>query len=113
VRPVFVHLGPAELAKVYFEYYEIGAVERVCDPEAAVYRLPVFALGRKNPLGQALNPVVWVGWIKGTIFRHGIGKIEGDGHQMPGVFFLRGAKVVRGFRAKTIADEPNYLKLVA
>jgi hypothetical protein len=113
VRPVFVHLGPADLAKVYFEYYGIGDVERVCDPAAAVYRLPAFALGRKNPLGQALNPVVWAGWLKGTIFRHGIGKIEGDGHQMPGVFFLRGAKVVRGFRARTMADEPNYLKLVA
>lgn len=113
VRPVFVHLGPADLASKYFDYYGLSDVERVCDPEAAVYRLPVFALGRKNPLGQALNPVVWVGWLKGTIFKHGIGKIVGDGQQMPGVFFLRGAKVVRGFRSKTIADEPNYLKLVA
>ncbi len=112
VRPVFVHLGPADLAKVYFEYYGMGDVERVCDPEAAVYRLPVFALGRTNPLAQALNPVVWVGWLKGAIFKHGIGKIEGDGHQMPGVFFLRGAKIVRGFKYKTIADEPDYLRLV-
>jgi hypothetical protein len=29
VRPVFVHLGPPELAKVYFEYYGLGEVERV------------------------------------------------------------------------------------
>jgi hypothetical protein len=112
VRPVFVHLGPADLARKYFEYYGLAEVERVCDPAAAVYQLPAFALGRKNPLWQAMNPVVWVGWLKGTIFRHGIGKIEGDGYQMPGVFFLRGAKVVRGFRAKTMADVPNYLKLV-
>ncbi|MDP9050984.1 MAG: redoxin domain-containing protein [Acidobacteriota bacterium] len=113
VRPVFVHLGPPELAKVYFEYYGIADVERVSDPGAEVYRLPVFALGKKNPLGQALNPVVWAGWMKGAIFKHGIGKIEGDGTQMPGVFFLRGGRVVRGFRARTIADEPKYLKLVA
>jgi hypothetical protein len=113
VRPVFVHLGPADLASKYFDYYGLSDVERVCDPEAAVYKLPAFALGRKSPLGQALNPVVWVGWLKGAIFKHGIGKIVGDGQQMPGVFFLRGAKVVRGFRAKTIADEPDYLKLVA
>jgi peroxiredoxin len=113
VRPVFVHLGPPELAKVYFEYYGLSDVERVNDPEAAVYRLPVFALGRKNPFLQALNPVVWVGWLKGTLFKHGIGKIEGDGHQMPGIFFLRGAKIVREFKYRTIADEPDYLKLVA
>src|ERR1700723_203611 len=50
VRPVFVHLGPPELAKVYFEYYGLGDVERVNDPSASVYKMPVFALGRKNPL---------------------------------------------------------------
>jgi len=113
VRPVFVHLGPPKLAKVYFEYYGLSEVERVNDPEAAVYRLPMFALGRKNPFLQALNPAVWAGWLKGAIFKHGIGKIEGDGHQMPGIFFLRGARIVRGFKYRTIADEPDYLKLVA
>ena len=113
VRPVFVHLGPPDLAKVYFEYYGLSDVERVNDPEAAVYQLPVFALERKNPFVQAMNPVVWAGWLKGAIFKHGIGKIEGDGHQMPGIFFLRGARIVRSFKYRTIADEPDYLKLVA
>lgn len=113
VRPVFVHLGPPELAKVYFEYYGLSDVERVNDPEAEVYRLPMFALRRVNPLWHLVNPAVWVGWLKGAIFKHGIGKIEGDGHQMPGIFFLRGAKIVRGFKYRTIADEPDYLKLIA
>src|ERR1700735_5240029 len=63
VRPVFVHLGTQEIAKAHFDYYGLSDVERVDDPEAAVYRLPVFGLGRKNVLGQALNPVVWVGWL--------------------------------------------------
>jgi len=112
VRPVFVHLGPPDLAKVYFDYYGLNDVERISDPGATIYRLPVFALARINPLWQVLNPVVWVGWLKGTIFKHGIGKIEGDGHQMPGIFFLKGATIVRAFRYKTIADEPDYLKLV-
>jgi len=113
VRPVFVHLGPAELAKVYFDYYGLSEVERVNDPEAAVYQHPVFALSRMNPLWHLVNPAVWVGWLKGALFQHGIGKIEGDGHQMPGIFFLRRAQVVRRFVYRTIADEPDYLKLVA
>lgn len=113
VRPVFVHLGPAELAKVYFEYYGLADVERVCDPGAVVYQLPIFALGQKNPLLQALNPVVWAGWLKGAIFKHGIGKIQGNGHQMPGLFFLKDGKIARRFIYTTIADEPDYLKLVA
>jgi peroxiredoxin len=113
VRPVFVHLGTPERAKPFFDYYGIGDVERVSDPEAAVYRLPLFALPRMHPALTLFQPSVWVGWLKGAIFKHGIGAIKEDGHQMQGIFFLKGPKIVRQFRYKTIADEPNYLKLVA
>jgi peroxiredoxin len=113
VRPVFVHLGTPERAKPFFDYYGIGDVERVSDPEAVVYQLPLFALPRMHPALTLLQPSVWMGWLKGAIFKHGIGAIKEDGHQMQGVFFLKGSKIVRQFRYKTIADEPNYLKLVA
>ena len=113
VRPVFVHLGTPERAKPYFDYYGIGDVERVSDPEGAIYRHPVFALGRIHPLWSLVTPAVWKGWLKGSISQHGIGAIKEDGHQMPGLFFLKGPKIVRCFRYKTIADEPDYLKLVA
>jgi hypothetical protein len=53
-----------------------------------------------------------MGWLKGAIFKYGIGMIKEDGEQMPGVFFLKERKIVRAFRHRTIADEPNYLKLV-
>jgi hypothetical protein len=113
VRPVFIHLGPPDIARAHFDYYGLSDVERVNDPQAAVYQLPVFALPRINPLWHLVNPVVWAGWLKGAIFKHGIGKIEGDGHQMPGIFFLKGPRIVRRFTYRTIADEPDYLKLVA
>jgi hypothetical protein len=113
VRPVFVHLGTPERAKPFFDFYGIGDVERVSDPEAVVYQLPVFALPRMHPALTLLQPSVWMGWLKGSIFKHGIGAIKEDGHQMQGIFFLKGPKIVRQFRYKTIADEPNYLKLVA
>ena len=113
VRPVFVHLGTPERAKPFFEYYGIGDVERVSDPEAAIYRNPVFAISRIHPALTLLQPAVWTGWFKGALFKHGIGAIKEDGEQMQGIFFLKGPKIVREFRYKTIADEPNYLKLVA
>ncbi len=47
---MFVHMGTPERAKPFFDYYGIGDVERVSDPEAAVYRHPVFEVERKNPL---------------------------------------------------------------
>ena len=113
VRPIFVHLGPSELAKVYFDYYKIGDVERICDPEAKIYQLPAFQLSRSHPAWTLVNPFVWAGWLKGALFTHGIGKIQGDGHQMPGIFFLKGPKIVRSFIYKHISDEPKYLKLVS
>jgi hypothetical protein len=113
VRPVFVHLGTPERAKPFFEYYGIGDVERVSDPEAAVYQLPVFAISRIHPVLTLFQPSVWAGWLKGALFKHGIGAIKEDGKQMQAIFFLKGSKIVREFRYKTIADEPDYLKLVA
>jgi hypothetical protein len=113
VRPVFVHLGTPERAKPFFEYYGIGDVERVSDPEAKVYQSPVFAISRIHPVLTLFQPSVWAGWFKGAIFKHGIGAIKEDGKQMQAIFFLKGPKIVREFRYKTIADEPNYLKLVA
>jgi peroxiredoxin len=113
VRPVFVHLGTPERAKPFFDYYGIGNVERISDPEAKIYQDPVFQLSRINPWLTLIQPKVWIGWFKGAIFRHGIGKIKEDGHQMPGLFFLKDAKIVRQFRYRNIADEPNYLKLIA
>jgi peroxiredoxin len=112
VRPVFVHLGTPERAKPFFDYYGIGDVERVSDPEAKIYQNAVFQLPRIHPALTLLQPSVWVGWFKGALFKHGIGAIKEDGHQMQGIFFLKGPKIVRQFRYRTIADEPDYLKLV-
>ena len=113
VRPVFVHLGTPERAKPFFDYYGIGDVERISDPEAVVYRNPVFLLSRVNPWLTLVQPSVLWGWMKGAIFKHGIGAIKEDGSQMQGIFFLKGLKIVQQFRYRTIADEPDYLKLIA
>jgi hypothetical protein len=113
VRPVFVHLGPPEIAKANFDYYHLNDVERINDPQAAIYQHPVFSLSRTNPYSHFAKAAVLAGWFKGAIFKYGIGKIEGDGHQMPGIFFLKGPKIVRKFVHKNISDEPDYLRLVS
>lgn len=113
VRPVFVHLGTPEVAQAHFDFYGLSDVERIHDPQAGIYQNAIFKLRRVNPWWHLVNPVVWFGWLKGTIFKHGIGKIETDGHQMPGIFFLKEGKIVRRFIYKTIADQPPYLKLVS
>ncbi len=111
-QPVFVHLGTPERAKLYFDYYQLSTVERVGNPDASLYQHPVFALSRMNPYLNLLSLKVWKGWLSGALRKYGIGRIQEDGHQMPGVFFLKERKIVRGFRYQTIADEPDYLKLI-
>jgi peroxiredoxin len=111
VRTVFVHLGSPERAKPYFDYYHLSDVERISNPEATLYQLPFFALSRTNPFLHFLNPTVWKGWLKGAMFKYGIGMIKEDADQMPGVFLLKERKIVRAFRHRTIADEPDYLQL--
>lgn len=113
VKPVFVHLGTPERAKPYFDYYHLSDVERVSDPDARLYRQPVFDLGRKNAFSHFLIPEVWKAWLGGAIFQHGFGMIREDADQMPGIFYLRRRAIVRAFRYKTIADEPDYVKLIA
>ncbi len=113
IRPVFVHLGTAEIAKAHFDFYKLPDVERVNDPEAKIYQHPVFGLGKKSVWLQLVTPAVWAGWfLKGAAFRHGIGKIQGDGSQMPGVFFLKDAKIERKFIYREVSDEPPYKKLI-
>jgi hypothetical protein len=112
IRPVFVHLGTPERAKPYFDYYNLSDVERVSNPDASLYRHPVFGLGRTNPFSHFFRPAVVKAWVTGAIRSYGIGLIKEDAEQMPGVFFLRDGKIANFYRYRTIADRPDYLALV-
>lgn len=111
VRPVFVHLGSPDRARPYFDYYNLSAAERVSNPDASLYTDPVFALPRRNPLLQLVQLKVWIGWLRSLFHRYWIGPIREDASQMPGVFFLRDRAIVRSFRYRTTADQPDYLEL--
>ena len=113
IRPVFVHLGTPERAKPYFDYYHLSAVERISDPEGSLYASSVFQLPRKNVFTQFLVPAVWKAWLQGAVLKHGIGMIKEDADQMPGIFYLQKRAIVRTYRYRTIADQPDYLKLIA
>jgi peroxiredoxin len=112
VRPVFVHLGTPERAKPFFDYYQLTDVERVSNPEGTFYRHPVFHLWRQPVYMQLFSPKVWKGWLGGALKKYGVSSIEEDGQQMPGVFFLKERKIANVFHYRTIADEPDYLKLI-
>ncbi|HZD47214.1 MAG TPA: SelL-related redox protein [Silvibacterium sp.] len=112
VQVVFVHLGSPQRGKPYFDYYGLSDVERVSDPDGSLYRDPVFALARVSVF-QLFRPAVWIGWLRGAIFKYRIGLLKEDIQQMPGVFFLKDRVIASMFRHRTIADRPDYLGLAS
>ena len=112
VQVVFVHLGSPERAKPYFDYYGLSDVERVSNPDGSLYRDPAFTLARVSVF-QLFRPAVWIGWLKGAVFKYRIGLLKEDIQQMPGVFFVRDRAIANVFRHRTIADRPNYLELAS
>jgi hypothetical protein len=112
VQVVFVHLGSPERAKPYFDYYGLSDVERVSNPDGSLYRDPAFTLARVSVF-QLFRPAVWIGWLKGAVFKYRIGLLKEDIQQMPGVFFVRDRAIANVYRHRTIADRPNYLELAS
>ena len=111
VQAAFVHLGSPERAKPYFDYYNLSDAERVSNPDGSLYSDPVFALARVS-VWQLFRPAVWIGWLRGAIFKYRIGLLKEDIQQMPGVFFLKDRVIANLYRHRTIADRPDYLALV-
>ena len=109
IRPVLVHQGDAGKAPNYFAAYGLDDVSRISDPECQMYR--AYELGR-GELTQLFGPTVWWrGFVAAIVHRHGVGKLDGDGFQMPGAFIVRDNHLVKAYRHKTAADRPDLCQL--
>jgi hypothetical protein len=109
-RLTLVHMGSEEHGAKFFARYGLQNVPRVSDPERALYR--AFGLPRGS-IGDLFGPRVWWrGFQAGILGRHGVGLLNGDGFQMPGVFLLFHGEVLRSYRHLSAADRPDYLALV-
>lgn len=74
------------------------------DPQRLLYR----ALDlRRGSFLQLFGPIVWIRGLLAAFQGHGIGKLEGDGFQMPGAFLIHKGRVIREYRHATAADRPN------
>lgn len=78
------------------------------DPDRLLYR--ALELERGSFL-QLFGPRVWVPGVLAALRGHGIGKLEGDGFQMPGAFVIHRGQVVRSYRHATAADRPDLKEL--
>jgi len=74
------------------------------DPQRLLYR----ALNlRRGSFLQLFGPIVWFRGCLAALQGHGVGKLEGDGFQMPGAFIIHNGRVIREYRHSSAADRPN------
>jgi len=100
-----VHMStPDDFARLAHSY-QLGDVPAFADPERRLYR----GLGlRRGRLRQLLGPSVWRRGFTAWRAGHAVGRLDGDGTQMPGAFLIHHGKVVRRFVHQTAADRPDY-----
>ena len=114
VTPAFVGMMDEDSLGPFLDAYGLGDLPRFADPEKELYR--AFGLRRGNPR-QLFGPRVWKrglaaaapAWLGGG--GHGLGALQGDGLQLPGVFLLHEGRVIGGYRHETAADRPDYREL--
>lgn len=107
VRLVLVHMGPEnDETKAYFAKYGLQGMQRVSDPDQALYRAFELQRGGFTQL-FGLKCIVRGAWAA-IVGRHWVGKLVGDGFQMPGVFLIRDGVVAQAFRHRSAADRPDY-----
>jgi hypothetical protein len=109
VRLAIVHMSEALIATMRFEEHDLGHVHRYSDRQCQLYR--AFGLER-GCFGQLFGIKVWWRGVVAALWcGHGIGRLEGDGFRLPGVFLLDRGEVLAEFRAATAADRPDYVAI--
>ncbi len=107
---VFVHLGNEARDAPVFDRYGLGDLPRLADPHSRLYRL--FGLDPGSIL-QLLGPRIWLrGILAGLLGGHGVGRMQGNAFQMPGIYIYHCGQIVAGFQHRSASDRPDYLALV-
>jgi peroxiredoxin len=108
VEIVLVHMGMPDTSDALLQRADLDAAVVVSDPLRQLYQS--FEL-EQGSFGALFGPTVMIRGLSATLHGHVLGRIEGDGLQMPGVFVVSKGAIVRAFRHSTAADRPDYIAL--
>ncbi len=96
-------------AERFLQRYGLDDLPYVSDPDATLYR--AFDLTRGSAM-QLFGPRVWLrGIVAGVLRRHGLGKLDGDGFQMPGAFLIHRGRVIARHEYADAADRADFVDL--
>lgn len=104
-----MHMGAEAQARPLLTRYGLGDVLAISDPDRRFYR--ALGLGA-GTVRQIFGLKVWARGVRALLAGHGMGRMVGDGFQMPGAFLLSRGAVTRAFRHATAADRPDWDALV-
>ena len=105
-----VHMSEETDAKEFFTSYNMQAVDRISDPDCQLYQAYALDRGSFAQLFGIRN--WWVGFKAMLVGRHGVGKLVGDGFQMPGAFVVADGEIIKAYRHAGSGDRPDYVGLV-
>jgi len=106
VQPVVVHQSPPRDAVLKLAPHGLEGVPHVSDPHCDLYR----GLGLpRGKFGQLLGPKVFARGLDAFVHGHGVGRLRGDGFQMPGVFRVEHGRVVAGHVAEHAGEKLRLL----
>jgi hypothetical protein len=105
----FVHVESAEEAEPWFEKYGLRDVVHISDPARDHYL--AFGLDRTRP-STIVSPAVWRRGAACAL-EHGFGVQNYEMmRRQPGVFLVRGNRILAEYRHATPADRPDYAGIV-
>ncbi len=105
---VVVQMGTREQGRRLLDRHGLEDVPVVSDPDRHLYRALEL---RRGSLGQLFGPRMWWRGLLATFRGHLVGRLVGDGFQMPGAFVIDRGRVVRAFRHRDAADRPDLVAL--
>jgi peroxiredoxin len=109
-RIVLAHMGQPECGRDLFRKYGLDDLHQISDPCRGLYR--AFGL-RRGDLWKLFGPKVLLrGLDAGILNGHGLGRLAGDGFQMPGIFLIFHGQVLRSYRHQSAADRPDYVRFI-
>lgn len=108
-RLVLVHMSPPGEAPAVLARYGLSGTAHVSDPSGDLYR--AFEL-RRGTIGELFGLRVWARGVAAGVFKgHGVGRLRGDGFQMPGVFLVERGRIVKAYRHRDASDRVDVCTL--
>lgn len=112
VRIVVVHMVSPEEGRRHLARHNLTAMNgigHISDPDKKLYF--AFELMRGTFKQLFGLPVIWRGLVAGVFGGHWVGRMAGDGFQMPGAFLVKRGQIVRSYRHQDVADRPDYCEI--